>query len=201
MQATKHIDHNHIDYEIPQHDPEKLRQYTQFIARECNLRKINIQGGQLEEWRSLLRQSVVMEKYISYLLNVRKWKNEGRETVSIVEVVELLIPCILHLENRVGEKLITIILRKGLDTYRGPKGHYLKFVEDAFQRQILGSETSPSHWKLKYSKDDNNNYRVEPIQVKNRVSRQIITEIDVIIEAAFSDNDNEIKAKLSEAIS
>jgi hypothetical protein len=117
MQATKHIDPYHIDYDIPQHDPEKLRQYTQFIARECKLQKINIQGAQLEEWRLLLRQSVAMEKYISYLLNVCKWKNEGRKTVSIVEVVELLIPCDLHLENRVGEKLIAIILRKGLDTY------------------------------------------------------------------------------------
>ncbi len=65
----------------------------------------------------------------------------------------------------------------------------------------MGSETSPSHWKLKYSKDDNNNYRVELIQVKNQVSRRIITEIDILIEVAFSDHDNEIKAKLSEAIS
>jgi hypothetical protein len=41
---------------------------------------------------------------------------------------------------------------------------------------------------------------VELIQVKNRVSRQIITDVDILIDAAFSDDDNKIKAKLSEAI-
>jgi len=41
---------------------------------------------------------------------VRQWKEEGRETVPLVELVELLIPCILHLKNGVGEKMITIIL-------------------------------------------------------------------------------------------
>jgi hypothetical protein len=59
--------------------------------------------------------SVSME--IFFLQKVRSWNEEGRETVPLVEVVELLAPCILHLENRTGEKIITIIIRKGLDLY------------------------------------------------------------------------------------
>ncbi len=51
-----------------------------------------------------------MERCIGMLERVQIWKDEGRETVPLVEVIELLIPCILHLENRVGEKMITIIL-------------------------------------------------------------------------------------------
>jgi predicted transcriptional regulator len=45
--------------------------------------------------------------------SVKKWHEDGRTTVPLVEFVEFLIPCILHLENRVGEKLITMILRHG----------------------------------------------------------------------------------------
>jgi hypothetical protein len=41
------------------------------------------------------------------LEKVRQWNLDGRETVPLVEVVvELLFPCILHLENHVGEKII-----------------------------------------------------------------------------------------------
>jgi hypothetical protein len=63
---------------------------------------------QVEEWQSILRESVIMEAKISCLLKVWQWKTDGVETVPLVEVVELLIPCILHLENHVGEKVITI---------------------------------------------------------------------------------------------
>jgi hypothetical protein len=42
-------DINHIDFIILQHDPEKLHQYSQFIARECILQGIQLVGTQVEE--------------------------------------------------------------------------------------------------------------------------------------------------------
>ncbi len=54
--------------------------------------------------------------------------------------MELLIPCILHLENRIGEKIITIIIRKGLDAYHGRKEEYIKSIESVFQTKVLGTE-------------------------------------------------------------
>jgi len=48
------------------------------------------------------------------------------------KVVELLIPCILHLENQTGEKTITIILWKGMDLFQGAKDQYIRFFEEAF---------------------------------------------------------------------
>jgi len=189
MQATKESDMRHIDYIIPVNDPEKQRQYSQFIARECFLRGIRLHGTQVDEWRSLLRVSVSMEKYIFFLERVRMWKAEGRESVPLVEVVELLIPCILHLENRIGEKIITIILRKGLDCYQGRKEDYIETMLKIFRTQILGTDTSPSHWRLYYEKDSDGNIRLEPVQVKNNVSRSIINHIDTIIEAAFPPGD------------
>lgn len=104
MQANKETDMSHIDYIVPVHDPGKQRQYYQFLARECILHGIRVHGSQMEEWRSLLRVGTSMEKYISFLERVRGWHNEGRISVPLGEVVELLIPCILHLENRIGEK-------------------------------------------------------------------------------------------------
>ena len=106
-QVDKECDIHHIDFVIPGDDPQKKRMYTQFIARECNIRGIQLHGSHVDEWRNLLRCSVELEKCIAVLEKVKEWKAQGRETVPLVEVVELLIPCILHLENRVGEKIIT----------------------------------------------------------------------------------------------
>jgi hypothetical protein len=50
--------------------------------------------------------------------------------------VELLIPCILHLENRVGEKMITIILRKALGDFQGRKDDFIARMDHFFQTQI-----------------------------------------------------------------
>jgi hypothetical protein len=104
MQVNKDTDQSHIVYIIPVQDHEKQRQYSQFIARECILCGIRLHGTQVEEWRAMLRISTAMEKCIYFLEKVRMWNDQGRETVPLVEVVELPIPCILHLENRIGEK-------------------------------------------------------------------------------------------------
>jgi hypothetical protein len=99
MQVNRTSDIHHIDYIIPQHSNEKQREFSRFIAKECMLRGIQLVGTQVKEWRSLLRESIILETKISSLPKVRQWRADGIEAVSLVEVVELLIPCILHLEN------------------------------------------------------------------------------------------------------
>jgi len=101
--------------------------------------RINIQDG-VDEWRHELRISIAMESKILLLRKVRQWKQEGILTISLVEFVELLIPCILHLENHVGEKILTMILRKGLELFHGPKKGYFESLEALFQKRILGTE-------------------------------------------------------------
>jgi hypothetical protein len=60
-------------------------------------------------------------------------------------VVELLIPCILQLKNCNGEKMVTIILRKALDVYRGQKEDCSQIIEKVFWAKVLGMEESASH--------------------------------------------------------
>ena len=50
-------------------------------------------------------------------------RDEGDEMVQLAKVVELLKPLILNLQNRfrIGEKLIIIILWKGMDAFPGSK--------------------------------------------------------------------------------
>jgi hypothetical protein len=54
--------------------------------------------------------------------------------VPLVEFMELLIPCISHLENRVGEKILAMILRKGMELWSGaPWKNYFEDIEAVFQ--------------------------------------------------------------------
>ena len=159
MMVNKHLDTNHIDYIIPR-DDEKKKEYTQFISRECHIRGIPLQVGQLEDWLFALKSCVVMENRISFLLAVREWHSCGRSTVPLVEVVELLIPCVLHLENRGNEKIITCILRYGFNQFMGSSSKtdasahtFIRGMQDVIQRQVLGTNECPSQWKLKWSKN------------------------------------------------
>jgi hypothetical protein len=87
MQVDRENDLHHIDYAIPSNDIEKQRLYTQFIAREYNLRGLRLHGTQVEEWRCVLQNSIVMELLICMLQKVRNWQAEGTEKVPLVEVV------------------------------------------------------------------------------------------------------------------
>ena len=139
-------------------------------------------SNNVENMQSALRLAVAMEKYIKFLENVRQWSDSGREFVPLVELVELLIPCILHLENRVGEKIISIIIKKGTDLYDlGRKEDFIEQLSKTFQTQVFGTVESPSQWKLRYSKDGGH-LTLYAIQLRNNATRCCLDTIDVIIE-------------------
>ena len=85
------------------HDDGKLREFMQYIAQECRLHKISL-IGRMDDWRSAPTASAAMERYFMHLEKVHEWYESGCMEVPLVEVVELFIPRILHLENQVGEK-------------------------------------------------------------------------------------------------
>ncbi len=201
LQVNKEIDSHHIDFIIPENDVVKKREFSQFIAKECLLRKIPTNGTSVENWREALRDSVFVERRLKFLLELKEWKHGGNQSVPLMEIIELLIPCILHLENRVGEKIITMILRKGLERFPGIATHYIDELEDVIRRKVLGSTTSPSHWKLRWSRSVDGSHQIEPIQEHNSTVRCMMDSVDVLIDSAFSNADDDYKNKLKLACS
>jgi hypothetical protein len=122
-----------------------------------------------------------MERSIESLEKVKQWHEQGRETAPLVEVIELLIPCILHLENHVAEKVLTILFQRKLNEFHGPKIEFLNAIETVLQTAVLGTIPSPSHWRLKHSKDAYGQIILEPIQVHNQIGRKMIKKIDVLL--------------------
>jgi len=142
----------------------------------------------VEDWRESLRVCIASESKLALLYTMRKWKNEGILKVPLVHYVELLIPCILHLENRAGEKIITMILRRGLEIWPGPKKEYLKRIEHTFQTEVLGTATAPAHWSLPYEGRKEEEIQIAHVSGRNEVVRVMIRQIHLIIAAAMPRN-------------
>jgi hypothetical protein len=150
MQGNKETDELHIDVVVPPMNDEKQKQYANFIARECIIWRLGIDSSDnFEVWCLMLRESAAIEKYICFLEHVWKWNEDGRDKIPLIEVLELLIPCILHLENRVGEKLIMTILCKALDLQDvASKEEFIHECQRTLPTKIFETENSPSQWKL-----------------------------------------------------
>jgi hypothetical protein len=196
-QATKRTDVHHIEFAYDCSDRAKKNAHSVLIAKECVLRGIPIQGKSLEEWREALLAVVEVERRIKFLRKIQKWYEEGRTTVPLVEFIEFLIPCILHLENRVGEKILTMILRWGFNAItEGTPMEYIKSMQDTFRVSVLGTPQSPSQWKLQYSKGSDGVLKIEPVSERNETVRCMMNSVDSIIEAALPNESEEMRTKL-----
>jgi hypothetical protein len=199
LQVDKATNIMHIEYAIPQNDEDKVREYMQFISREFRIRSIPC-CGRLEDWRMALFQSVQMERSIESLKKVKKWHEQGRETAPLVEVIELLIPCILHLESRVAKKVLNILFRQKLNEFHRPKIKFLKSLETVLQTAVSGTIPSPSHWRLKHSKDANGQIILDPIQVRNLIGLKMMKKVYIIVEVATADGDDYFRLKFLVAV-
>jgi hypothetical protein len=69
-----------------------------------------------------------------------------------------------------------------------------------FKTKILGSDASPSQWKLPVTKEAES-IKIDHIQVRNNIARCIVKEIDVVIEAAWPPESIGLQTALIVAIS
>ncbi len=100
---------------------------------------------------------------INFLITVKEWHDKGWTEVLLMDIIELLIPCILHLENHVGEKIITMILWKGFNQFQGSAMEYIKMLQDTIQSNVLDSERSPSQWRLNFMRSKDGAIEISPI--------------------------------------
>jgi len=192
-QANQETDINHINYVIPENLPHKKREYTQFIAKECMLCRINMHGNNVEEWREMLQECIKLKKNL-FLETVRQWHQEGIEKVPLVAFIELLVPCILHLENRVREKIINMVIRYGFQKRQQPPLAFLAEIQEVFRKEVLGSPECPSQWKLPFKTESDGSIQIEPIQERNTVVRGMLHHIQTIVQRAITDREHEFKA-------
>ncbi len=61
---------------------------------------------------------MLWKEKIKIILTVGDYHQDGVEKVTLVQYMELLIPCMLYLENHVGERIINMMIRFGFKKHQ-----------------------------------------------------------------------------------
>jgi hypothetical protein len=188
-----------IDY-IPNGDDaanlaEAQRFFSNLLTAELRLRHLPLYGS-VEERRGRLRNLLVVEQKIEMISQAISRGEEGKEAAMIL--ISQAIPCIMHLENRVGEKLVTVLLAMAANKYQERTNtrtltQFAIHVQNIFNTKILGSMTRPSQWKLPMSAKGD---QVSKVSFSNKKTRLVIHNITHLICFTFSAAEDEERKRI-----
>ncbi len=109
--------------------------------------------------------------------------------------VELLIPCIQHLEYRIGEIFVNMIIWFDFQKRQQSAAGFLAELQKVFRTEVLGSPECPSQWKLPFKKESDGSIQIEPIQEHNTVIHRMLKYIEKIMQGAVPDSEQIFKDK------
>lgn len=181
-----------------QYDDEKLteeqrKQYARDITHDLHLRKLT-GTGTLPERIERLRSRLIQENVYKTIYKSIVSSEKGAET-AIILMTEC-VPCILHLENRTGLKILTLILQAGLknvmkkrnplySAITGRNDQIKKFLSDIefiFNTQIFGTIDRRSNWHVPFNWTDK---KFEDITMDNNRCRATMQNCEAVINLCF----------------
>jgi hypothetical protein len=177
-------DPRHIEYE-----PRSIQQrmvHNRMIEEELRMRDINIDNLSGPERRLLLHEVLIMEQRYSIIKGVLEAKNEDR-----MILIEKAIPCLLHLENRISEAIIRLILLRALHFFEDDTHATAEFileVERYVNEKIFGEPDAPSGWKFPYEEK-----RLGEVKFSNWRARRIIEEFDGLADLCIPETELELR--------
>jgi hypothetical protein len=98
------------------------------------------------------------------------------------------IPCIMHLENHVGEKLITVLLAIGANRFQEQHAvvtlnAYASSIQDIVNTSMIGTITRPKQWKVPTNESGD---AVVKVSFSNKKTRKFVDNLDNLIDFIFS---------------
>ncbi len=129
--------------------------FSSLLNEELSLRRLSIHGN-ISERRSRLLPHLMMEQRLARIQDAISRTHEGKEAALIL--IKQAIICIMHMENRVGEKLITVLIALGAARFQRDRSvtsldRYVERIQHLVQRRILGTRIRPKQWKFPLKND------------------------------------------------
>jgi hypothetical protein len=98
----------------------------------------------------------MMEQKLAGIQEAISRTKEGKEAALIL--IKQAIPCIMHKENRAGEKVITVVVHHGATKFQKERSiasldDYVAGITRIVERKILGSFIRPKHWRFPLKND------------------------------------------------
>ena len=202
-----------IHYELEGRSREEIREYGSRIVHDLLLRDIDFIGTtSASERRTLLRNSLIQEFTYRKLQEAIAHGETGNDNALFLLINA--VPCILHMENRIGIKILTRLFMKGLGYAKDNKlpapltddgrvmsqskrvEHFLRTVQEVLNTGTWGSQESPSQWECPY---DEKEKQIDTIALDNGRTRKAINNLEALAEVCFFDDTE--KEKWTDCIS
>jgi hypothetical protein len=194
-QLTQTRDISNINY-IPENSSERRLFSEEFLNHDLGLLQLSRLGG-IEDRRA--RVLAILRTY-NEAAACAATVAAGNYTSALISIRQG-IPCILHLENRCGEKFLKMVLLEGYDALPtdGAKNKFLKDFETVVNTRVLGTLTRPANWRIATGKDKDNRQCLKDQTLPNTHVRKFMLAFDII--ATFCISSDEVRrAKWNDAI-
>jgi len=141
--------------------------------------------------RQYLRNLVTVEDNV---LNMKRTL-EHEEACKALLLLDYAIPCILHMENRCGEKIVTLLLnemmRKGYELDEAQRISLIERTEKFINANITGDEAVSGQWRIPLSDDKKS---LASVTMSNPVARNFMNKLDaLVVEILNKEPDRERK--------
>jgi hypothetical protein len=176
---------------IPQ-NADQMRKFSQLLTNELLLRNLD-NAGCIETRRESLRDSLKGE---STIVRLTKEIVHGDVREGAYFLLMNTLPCILHMENRNGIKLLTMIFIEGLSNAKAQLlyvnvnaegirvSRFVSDVEEIINKRILGTEDDPCQWMCPW---DAKKKEVGPITMDNVCTRRVVDSLDLLVDFCITD--------------
>ncbi len=169
-------------------------QFSNLLSAELRLRQLPLYGT-AEDRRDRLKSVLKVEQQLDLIMQALARGVEGKDAALML--ISQAIPCIMHLENRVGEKLITVLLAMAADRFqkrvksRNLSTRFANNIQHIVNTRILGTVTRPKQWKLPLSLTNDG---VGKVSLSNAKTRLFMDNISELVDYTFSSpEDAELK--------
>jgi len=169
--------------------------YSRTINHELRIRHMPVSVAPLQERQSQLREVCMKERSIRKLRTALQHGKKIENSKAFLSLHDA-VPCILHLENRVGLKLFTMLLRAGLSnatsgntfsvmTAKGMRfDAFFKSVNEIVNTIVIGTRFHPGQWDCPKDKAKN---EVGIICLDNNRTRKIVDSFDLFVDLCIVD--------------
>ncbi|KAL7559763.1 hypothetical protein ACA910_010434 [Epithemia clementina (nom. ined.)] len=156
-----------IFYDLSKANDNEQKEYGRILNHDLRLRRLDL-GGTLEYRQDRLKtQHKGKYTFMKASKSLEDMSNSQKMTALVMMMDS--VPCILHMENRVGLKFLTLILKRGLTKAKGNGNgstlHYigsevenenkrieifLQKVQEKMNTKVLGTCDNQTQWLVPY---------------------------------------------------
>ena len=136
-------DCNSVNY-VP-NTVEETTEFTRLIIQEMRLRGRSTLRKDLGQLQDEMRECLTAEENMKKLIGQI---SEGKTREEAMSRIMTFVPCIMHCKNRVGLKILTMILIKGLSNFQGAKFPEVSDVRSEVARENIYVEKDNERYNI-----------------------------------------------------